>query len=128
MLDSKHAFSSFAVNDIEAAKRFYGETLGVEISQFEGQDELLALHVGGNGPTMVYPKEDFTPASYTVMHFEVDDIAKEVDDLEARGVHMERYEQFDQDERGIARDAPGPPAAWFKDPAGNIIGLVEMQR
>lgn len=122
MFANTKAFSGFAVDDIEQAHRFYGETLGIETS---GENDLLTLHIAEDRDTLIYPKPDFTPATYTILNFPVDDIDKAVDELVARGVSIERYEGFEQDERGISRDA-GPPIAWFKDPAGNILSVLQM--
>jgi catechol 2,3-dioxygenase-like lactoylglutathione lyase family enzyme len=120
------AFSGFAVDDLDAARSFYSDTLGIEVS-----DEamgVLTLHLaGGSRPTLVYPKPDYTPATYTILNFEVADVDAAVDELTARGVHFERYEGFPQDEKGIARDDRGPSIAWFKDPAGNILAVLESQ-
>jgi predicted enzyme related to lactoylglutathione lyase len=122
MFANTKAFSGFAVDDMEKAHRFYGETLGIETS---GENDLLTLHLAEGRDTLIYPKPDFTPATYTILNFPVDDIDKAVDELVARGVTMEVYEGFEQDERGISRDA-GPPIAWFKDPAGNILSVLQM--
>jgi catechol 2,3-dioxygenase-like lactoylglutathione lyase family enzyme len=125
MFKDTSAFSGFAVDDIGAAREFYGETLGLEVT-----DEpmgVITLHLAGNRPTMVYPKPDFTPATYTILNFEVDDIDAAVDGLSSRGVQFERYEGFDQDEKGIARasSADEPDIAWFTDPAGNILSVLK---
>jgi predicted enzyme related to lactoylglutathione lyase len=121
MFANTPAFSGFAVDDLEEARRFYGETLGLKIS--DGPMGVLSLELAGDRPTMIYPKPDFTPATYTILNFQVDDVDAAVDELTARGVEMERYEGFDQDEKGIARDN-GPTIAWFKDPAGNILSVL----
>ena len=122
MLGNSKAFNGFAVPDIEEARRFYGETLGIETSEDNG---LLALHLAGDRQVMVYPKPDFEPATYTILNFPVEDIDAAVDELVSRGVEIERYDGFGQDEKGIARDA-GPPIAWFKDPAGNILAVLQL--
>ena len=120
--DSK-AYSGFAVPDLEAARTFYGETLGLRTSvPMEGV--LLALHLAGDRDTLIYHKPDHEPANYTILNFEVDDVERAVDELTARGVRFERYDGFDQDEKGIAR-GEGPNIAWFKDPAGNILSVLE---
>jgi catechol 2,3-dioxygenase-like lactoylglutathione lyase family enzyme len=124
MFANTKAFSGFAVDDVEEAEKFYGETLGLEVSREEMG--LLTLHLAGDRPTMIYPKPDFTPATYTILNFPVDDIEKAVDELAARSVEFERYDGFDQDEKGIARDDRGPNIAWFKDPAGNILAVLEQ--
>ena len=118
--DSK-AFSSFAAPDIAAAKQFYGDTLGLRVSEANG---LLTLHLAGDRDTLVYPKPDHEPAVYTILNFAVDDVEAAVDELAARGVGTMRYEGFDQDERGIARNG-GPAIAWFTDPAGNVLAVLE---
>jgi len=115
-------FSSFAVDDLDAARSFYGETLGVEVG--EGPMGVLELRLAGDRTTMVYPKPDFTPATYTVLNFRVPDLDAAVDELSGRGVEFERYEGFDQDERGMMR-GNGPDIAWFKDPAGNILSVLK---
>lgn len=118
--DSK-AFSGFAVPDIAAAKEFYGDKLGLEVTEENG---LLTLHLaGGERPTLIYPKPDHEPANYTILNFQVEDVAQAVDALNEKGVEMERYEGFEQDEKGIAR-GEGPDIAWFKDPAGNILAVL----
>jgi catechol 2,3-dioxygenase-like lactoylglutathione lyase family enzyme len=122
MFKDTKAFSGFAVPDVEQARRFYGETLGVETSVDNG---LLTLHIAGDRPTLVYEKPDFTPATYTILNFPVDDIDKAVNGLAQRGVQLERYEGIDQDEKGVAR-GQGPDIAWFKDPAGNILAVLRV--
>ena len=121
MFANTPAFNGFAVDDLEAARKFYGETLGLNVT--DGPMGVLTLELAGDRPTMIYPKPDFTPATYTILNFQVDDVDAAVDDLAARGVEMERYEGFDQDEKGIARDQ-GPTIAWFKDPAGNVLSVL----
>jgi catechol 2,3-dioxygenase-like lactoylglutathione lyase family enzyme len=123
MFGDTKAFSGFAVDDLDAARRFYGETLGLEVSE---QDGLLTLHLAGGRDTLVYPKPDYVPATYTILNFPVDDIERAVDDLNARGVELLRYEGFEQDERGISRDPAGPPIGWFTDPAGNVLSVLEQ--
>jgi catechol 2,3-dioxygenase-like lactoylglutathione lyase family enzyme len=122
MFANAATFSSFAVDDLEAARAFYGETLGVNVG--EGPMGVLELRLAGDRTTMVYPKPDYTPATYTVLNFIVDDVDAAVDELTARGVEFERYEGLDQDEKGIAR-GNGPDIAWFKDPAGNILAVLK---
>ena len=122
MFKDTKAFSGFAVPDVEQARRFYGETLGIETSVDNG---LLTLHIAGDRPTLVYEKPDFAPATYTILNFPVDDIDEAVDGLAQRGVQLERYEGFDQDEKGVAR-GQGPDIAWFKDPAGNILAVMRV--
>jgi catechol 2,3-dioxygenase-like lactoylglutathione lyase family enzyme len=122
MFTNTKAFSGFAVDDVDKAREFYSETLGLEVSEENG---LLTLHISGDRPTLIYPRPNHTPAEYTILNFPVDDIDQAVDDLTARGVQFERYEGFDQDERGIMR-AEGPPIAWFKDPAGNVLSVIKL--
>jgi catechol 2,3-dioxygenase-like lactoylglutathione lyase family enzyme len=122
MLTHSEAFSGFSAPDIEAARRFYGDTLGLETSEDNG---LLTLHIAGDRNVLVYPKPDHEPATFTVLNFPVDDIDAAVDGLAERGVEFERYEGFGQDERGIMREQ-GPPIAWFRDPAGNILSVIQL--
>jgi len=121
MLKDKPAFSGFSTNDIEAAKRFYGETLGVDVSDDHG---MLNLKLAGGQRVLIYPKDDHVPATFTVLNFEVADIDAAVDDLAVKGVAFERYEGSGQDAKGIARQYP-PPIAWFKDPAGNVLSVIQ---
>jgi catechol 2,3-dioxygenase-like lactoylglutathione lyase family enzyme len=121
MFAKTEAFSGFAVDDIERAREFYGETLGLETSIEHG---LMTLHLAGERPTLVYPKPNHTPADYTILNFKVDDVEAAVDELLARGVQPERYAGMEQDERGIMR-AGGPYIAWFKDPAGNVLAVLQ---
>lgn len=122
MLKDSNAFSGFSSNDIPAAREFYGQTLGLEVSEENG---MLTLKLGGGQTTLIYPKDDHQPATFTVLNFQVGDIDGAVDDLVAAGVTFERYgEGFGQDERGIARGV-GPSIAWFKDPAGNILSVIQ---
>jgi predicted enzyme related to lactoylglutathione lyase len=123
MLTDSHAFSGFAVDDIDAAKTFYGDTLGLRTSTVDAMG-MLTLHLAGGNDVIIYPKPDFEPATYTVLNFPVDDVEATVDGLIARGVRFERYEGFDQDDKGIAR-GQGPTIAWFKDPAGNVLSVLE---
>jgi catechol 2,3-dioxygenase-like lactoylglutathione lyase family enzyme len=122
MLEKSKAFSGFAVDDLQKAKQFYGETLGLETSEDHG---LLTLHLAGGRDTLVYPKPDHTPASYTILNFPVPDVDAAVDELAAHGVRFERNGGFQQDAKGISR-SEGPPIAWFKDPAGNILSVLEV--
>jgi predicted enzyme related to lactoylglutathione lyase len=125
MLAEAKAFSSFAVDDIDTARRFYGETLGVEVEDVPPHG-LLSLKVGDGPGVMVYPKEDHEPAVFTVLNFPVDDVDAAVAELEGRGVRFERYEgtAMETDERGVFRGG-GPLIAWFTDPAGNVLSVVE---
>src|SRR5215211_5923677 len=121
MLANSKAFSGFAVDDIEKARAFYGDTLGLETSEEYG---ILTLHLPGDRPTIVYPKPDHTPATYTILNFAVDDIDRTVEELAGRGIRFERYDGIEQDEKGVAR-GNGPDIAWFKDPAGNILSVLK---
>jgi catechol 2,3-dioxygenase-like lactoylglutathione lyase family enzyme len=121
MFASTKAFSGFAVDDVATARAFYGETLGLKTSEEHG---LLWLHLAGERDTLVYPKPDHTPADYTILNFPVDDIDAAVDELAARGVPTERYDGMPQDERGIMREE-GPYIAWFRDPAGNVLSVLQ---
>jgi catechol 2,3-dioxygenase-like lactoylglutathione lyase family enzyme len=123
MFSNTKAFSGFAVDDLEAAKKFYGEVLGINVSEDNG---LLSLHIAGDRDTLVYPKPDHQPATYTILNFPVPDIDAAVDELTSRGVTFERYEGFGQDGKGISRNPEGPPIAWFTDPAGNILAVLEL--
>ena len=122
--DSK-AFSGFAVKDLDAAKRFYGETLGLEVS--EEPMGLLGLHLGSATTVLIYPKEDHEPATYTMLNFPVTDVEEAVDKLIAAGVKMEHYDSpgIKTDEKGIARGGDGPTIAWFTDPSGNILSVLD---
>ncbi|MFF8958166.1 VOC family protein [Streptomyces sp. NPDC014894] len=122
MFRDTRAFSGFAVDDIPAARRFYDEILGLEVAEEYG---MLNLTLGGGASVLVYPKPDHTPAGFTILNFPVDDIERAVDALAARGVTFERYPGFSHDEKGIARDQGGPPIAWFRDPAGNVLSVLE---
>ena len=124
MLGDSRAFSGFAVDDVDKARDFYGETLGLRVSTLDAENGLLMLHLAGDRDTLIYRRPDHTPATYTILNFPVDDIDRAVDELTARGVRFERYDGFEQDEKGIAR-GPGPNIAWFKDPAGNVLSVLE---
>ena len=123
MFRDSHAFSGFSSNDIAKTRAFYADTMGLDVTE---QNGMLTLHLAGGGSVLVYPKDDHEPASFTVLNFPVADIDAAVDRLTAAGVRFERYEGLEQDERGIARDSDGPTIAWFKDPAGNIISILEV--
>ena len=123
MLANTPAFSGFAVPDIDAAREFYANTLGLEVSEENG---LLTLKLAGDRPTLVYPKPDYTPATYTILNFQVEDIDAAVDELSGRGITFERYEGFPQDDKGVMR-GNGPDIAWFKDPAGNILSVLQTE-
>ena len=121
MFENTKAYSGFSVDDIAKAREFYGETLGLDVKEDNG---MLAIHIAEGGAIMAYPKEDHAPATFTILNFPVDDIDQAVDDLRERGVSFERYPQFEQDEKGIMRNE-GPPIAWFLDPAGNVLSVLE---
>jgi catechol 2,3-dioxygenase-like lactoylglutathione lyase family enzyme len=120
-IKADEAFSGFSTNDIARAKEFYGQTLGLEVIEENG---MLTLQLGGSN-VLVYPKDDHEPATYTILNFPVDNIDAAVDELTSRGVRFERYEGQAQDDRGIMREW-GPPIAWFRDPAGNILSVIEQ--
>jgi catechol 2,3-dioxygenase-like lactoylglutathione lyase family enzyme len=124
MFEHTKAFSGFSVDDIPKAKQFYGETLGIRVSEEYG---MLHLHIAGDRDTLVYPKEDHTPATFTILNFPVDDVEQAVDELSNKGATFEHYENA-TDERGILRGISnnrGPDIAWFKDPAGNILSVLQ---
>jgi catechol 2,3-dioxygenase-like lactoylglutathione lyase family enzyme len=121
MFADTKAYSGLAVKDLQEARKFYGETLGLRISE---QHDQIWLHLAGGRDTLVYHQPDATPASYTTLNFEVDDIDEAVDALTARGVTLERYDGIEQDDRGISRAAEGPYIAWFKDPSGNVLSVL----
>jgi predicted enzyme related to lactoylglutathione lyase len=125
MFASTKATNGFAVDDIEAAKQFYGETLGLGVTVMSEEFGVTTIQLAGGRDTLMYAKPDFVPATYTILNFEVDDIDAAVDGLASRGVSFERYEGFEQDEKGIAR-GQGPSIAWFKDPAGNILAVLQQ--
>jgi len=125
MLKDSKAYSGFSVDDIEKAKNFYGEVLGLDVSEEHG---MLDLHLATGGTVIIYPKETHVPATYTILNFPVNDIDAAADELIAKGVSFETYEGMHQDENGIARGKAanmGPDIAWFKDPAGNILSILE---
>ena len=125
MLGDSKAFSGFSVNDIEKAKEFYGRTLGLKVSESNG---LLTLHLAGGNNVLIYPKPNHTPATFTVLNFPVDDVDQAVDELTKRGVRFEIYDlpEIKTDKKGIMR-GNGPTIAWFKDPSGNILSVIEQE-
>jgi catechol 2,3-dioxygenase-like lactoylglutathione lyase family enzyme len=125
MLAQSKAFSGFAVDDLEQAREFYADTLGLDVNVIE-EPGLLNIRLAGGRDVLVYPKGDFEPATYTILNFPVDDVGAAVEGLASRGVAFERYDGMEQDEKGIAR-GPGPEIAWFKDPAGNILAVLESE-
>ncbi|GAA1646205.1 VOC family protein [Catellatospora bangladeshensis] len=124
MLGRTRAFSGFSVDDTEAARRFYGETLGLEVTDLGGG--MLRLELAGGGQVLIYPKPDHQPATYTILNFPVVDLAAAMAELHGRGVEFERYDVpgLRTDADGIA-EGEGPRIAWFKDPAGNILSMLE---
>ncbi|AEI64405.1 VOC family protein [Corallococcus macrosporus] len=124
MFGNTQAFSGFSVRDVAAARKFYGETLGLKTSELDG---MLTLHLAGGRDILVYPKENHTPATFTILNFPVDDIDQAVDELTRRGVRFERYDGFDTNEKGIVRGDMGPPIAWFKDPSGNVLSVLQTK-
>jgi catechol 2,3-dioxygenase-like lactoylglutathione lyase family enzyme len=125
-LKESKAFSGFSVDDLPAARSFYADTLGLDVTVVDESMGLLSLDLAGGGTVMIYAKPTHQPATFTVLNFPVADVEKAVDDLAADGVSFERYDGFDQDERGIAR-GQGPLIAWFTDPAGNVLSVLEEQ-
>ena len=126
MFQPKTAFSGFSVNDLAKAKEFYTRTLGLTVVE-EGVG--LRLHLPGGGTAFAYPKDDHQPATFTLLDFVVDDIDEAVDELKSRGVNFDRYEGMPQDEKGIMRGIAqnmGPDIAWFKDPAGNTLAVLQI--
>jgi catechol 2,3-dioxygenase-like lactoylglutathione lyase family enzyme len=124
MLADSPAFSGFSVRDLDAARRFYEDTLGLRVSDVE-MDGLMQVHLGSGAYVLVYAKDDHTPASFTVLNFPVPDVEAAVDALSARGVRFERYEGMPTDEKGIMR-AGGPLIAWFTDPSGNVFSVLQQ--
>jgi len=126
MFQPKTAFSGFSVNDLAKAKEFYTQTLGLKVVE-EGVG--LRLHLPGGGTAFAYPKDDHQPATFTLLDFVVDDIDEAVDELKSRGVSFDRFAGMSQDEKGIMRGISqhmGPDIAWFKDPAGNMLAVLQM--
>lgn len=129
MFKDTKAFSSFSVNNLEQAKEFYGTILGLEIDQ---TPQGLNLHIAGSSPVFVYPKDNHIPATFTVLNFLVNSVDEVVEGLTAKGIHFERYDEgyLKTDEKGIARGDGGsnPSIAWFKDPAGNFLSVLEEKK
>ena len=127
MLKDSKAFSSFSVNDIPAAIEFYGKKLGLEVQEDPEMEGILNLKIAGSNGILIYPKPNHEPATFTIINFPVQDVEKTVDELTARGVKFIVYneESFKTDEKGISRGNGGPTIAWFKDPAGNILSILE---
>ncbi len=127
ILKDSEAFSGFSVDDIQKAKEFYGQTLGLNVSEVDEMG-LISLKLAGGSEVMIYPKSDHAPAQFTILNFPIEDIEKVVADLKTNGVQFEHYEgDLETDEHGIFR-GDGPLIAWFKDPAGNIISVLEKDR
>ncbi len=124
MLGDSPAFSGFSVDDLEAARRFYTDTLGLRVSD-EEMDGIMRLHLGGGTDVLVYAKADHVPATFTVLNFPVPDVEQAVDRLVARGVRFEQYENPPTDAKGIMREG-GPLIAWFTDPAGNVFSVMQQ--
>ena len=125
MLGSSKATSGFAVNDLDKAKQFYEGTLGLTVEVLAEEHGLTRLQLADGVQVLMYLSADMTPASYTMLNFEVDDIDAAVDGLSERGVSFERYDGFEHDEKGVVR-APGPQIAWFKDPSGNVLSVLQQ--
>jgi predicted enzyme related to lactoylglutathione lyase len=125
MLTKSKAFSSFPVNNLQKAKAFYQEILGLDVA--DNLMGLIELNIEGGNKIMVYPKPNHTPASFTVLNFPVPNIDEAVEKLTQKGVSFEQYTgDIQTDEKGISRNANGPKIAWFKDPAGNILSVIEQ--
>jgi len=125
MLGDNKAISGFAVNDLDKAREFYEGILGLNVEVLDQEHGVTRLELMDGGQILMYLSADMTPASYTMLNFEVDDIDAAVEELAARGVSLERYDGFEHDEKGIVR-SPGPQIAWFKDPSGNIISVLQQ--
>jgi len=124
MFKDTKAFSGFSVDDVRRAKEFYGRTLGLDVSE---SHDMLQLHIAGGTEILIYPKANHTPATFTILNFPVVNIEQAVDELAKRGVRFEHYEgELQTDERGVFRGG-GPKIAWFKDPAGNILSVLEAE-
>ncbi len=128
MFADTKAFTGFSVDDIEIAKKFYGDTLGIRVSD-AGMGN-IALQLAGGNDVFIYPKDDHVPATFTILNFEVDDIDKAIDQLVERGVTIARYDGMEQDEKGVMRGLEhdmGPNIAWFTDPAGNVLSVLQSE-
>ena len=128
MFKDTHAFSGFSVNDIEVAREFYSQTLGLTVE--DSEMGYLTLKIAGGTEILIYPKGNHTPASFTILNFPVSDIDQAVDQLANKGITFEHYEGMNQDEKGIVRgkaSGQGPDIAWFKDPAGNILSILDIE-
>jgi catechol 2,3-dioxygenase-like lactoylglutathione lyase family enzyme len=130
MLSKSKAYSGFAIGDVDKAKEFYGETLGLDVEVLDEENGLLQINHAGDRATLAYQKDDLETGNYTILNFPVDDIDKAVDELSGRGVSFERYEGADQDEKGVFRGLAsdqGPDIAWFKDPSGHILAVMQEE-
>ncbi|MEU6879535.1 VOC family protein [Streptomyces sp. NPDC046712] len=127
MFGQSKAFSGFSVDDLGKAREFYGETLGLPVEESgQGDMRMLTIKLGTGASVFVYPKDNHTPASFTILNFPVDDIDAAVEELGRRGVGLERYPEFDADAKGVVRGPEGPAAiAWFTDPAGNVLSVIQ---
>ncbi len=125
MLGDNKATSGFAVKDLGEAREFYEGTLGLNVEVLDEENGVTRLGLADGGAVLMYFSADMTPASYTMLNFEVDDVDAAVDELISRGVGIERYDGFEQDEKGIVR-TPGPQIAWFKDPSGNVLSVLQQ--
>jgi catechol 2,3-dioxygenase-like lactoylglutathione lyase family enzyme len=125
MLGERKANSGFAVKDMDAAREFYEGTLGLRVEVLDERHGVTMLHLAGGYDVLMYLSAEMTPPSYTILNFEVDDIDVAVDGLGERGVGLERYDDFDHDAKGIVR-GPGPQIAWFKDPSGNTLSVLQQ--
>lgn len=125
MLGESKATSGFAVNDLNKAREFYEGTLGLEVEILDAEHGLTRLKLADECDVLMYLSADMRPASYTMLNFEVDDIDATVDDLVSRGVSIERYEGFEHDAKGVVR-GPGPQIAWFEDPSGNVLSVLQQ--
>lgn len=125
MLGSSKATSGFAVKNLNQARDFYEGTLGLTVEVLDQEHGVTRLRTADGCDVLMYLSADMTPASYTMLNFEVDDIDAAVDELVSRGVSFERYEGFEHDEKGIVR-SPGPQIAWFKDPSGNVLSVLQQ--
>lgn len=126
MLGENKATSGFAVDDMSRARDFYEGTLGLTVELLDEENHVARLRLADGYDVLMYLSADMTPASYTMLNFEVDDIDAAVDELVSRGIGFERYDGFEQDEKGIVRSSPGPQIAWFKDPSGNVLSVLQQ--
>lgn len=127
MFRNTKAFSGFSVNDIDKAKEFYNQTLGLDVEEI--MEDMLQLNIHGNNPIIVYPKPNHSPATFTILNFPVNNIDEAVDGLTAKGVQFLQYDEpIKTDEKGICRQSGGPLIAWFEDPAGNILSVLQEKQ